>query len=80
MAVSKHPEPSFMLRNKLIDEASAKYFVGQLTSAILFPGFLQSLCRIICRHDNDHFLIFIHSWETLNVSQNQKFRDFYLQE
>jgi len=34
-AVIKHPKPYFMLRNKFIDEASAKYFVGQLTSATL---------------------------------------------
>jgi hypothetical protein len=38
MAVSKHPKPYFMLRNKFMDEASAKYFVGQLTSATLYPN------------------------------------------
>jgi hypothetical protein len=34
-AVIKHPKPYVMLLNKLIDEASGKYFVGQLTSAIV---------------------------------------------
>lgn len=34
-AVIKHPKPYLMLRNRLIDDASVKYFVGQLTSAIV---------------------------------------------
>jgi len=31
--VPRQPKPYFMLRLKLIEEASAKYLVGQLTSA-----------------------------------------------
>jgi len=40
-AVIKHPKPYFMLRNMLIDEASGKYFVGQLTSAMAGPDDLD---------------------------------------
>jgi hypothetical protein len=32
-AVAKHPIPYFILREKLMDDASGKYLVGQLTSA-----------------------------------------------
>jgi hypothetical protein len=32
-AVKRHPKPYLMLLTRLIDEASAKYFVGQLISA-----------------------------------------------
>jgi hypothetical protein len=32
-AVHRHPKPYLTLRTRLIDEASGKYFVGQLTSA-----------------------------------------------
>jgi hypothetical protein len=38
MAVDKQPNPYFMLLKRLIDEASAKYFVGQLTSAMVYPN------------------------------------------
>jgi hypothetical protein len=34
-AVPRQPNPYFTLRRKLIDEASLKYFVGQLISAIV---------------------------------------------
>jgi len=34
---ARQPKPYFKLRLKLIDDASAKYFVGQLTSPIVKP-------------------------------------------
>jgi len=37
MAVSRHPNPYLTLREKLMDDASSKYLVGQLTSAIIKP-------------------------------------------
>jgi len=37
-AVLRHPKPYLILLYKLMDEASAKYFVGQLTSAIVYPN------------------------------------------
>ena len=36
-AVAKQPKPYLRLRRKLIDEASAKYLVGHVTSAITCP-------------------------------------------
>src|ERR1041384_2369939 len=36
--VERHPKPYLMLRVRLIDEASMKYFVGQVTSAIVCPN------------------------------------------
>ena len=38
IAVETQPSPYRTLRRKLIDEASSKYFVGQLTSAIVYPS------------------------------------------
>src|SRR5436190_14615704 len=35
--VARQPNPYLMLRRRLIEEASAKYLVGQLTSAIVNP-------------------------------------------
>ena len=32
------PNPYFMLRPKLMDEASSKYLVGQVISAISYPA------------------------------------------
>src|SRR4051812_35763216 len=40
--VGRQPKPYLMLRCRLIEEASAKYLVGQLTSAIVKP------CQKIC--------------------------------
>jgi len=45
IAVYRHPRPYLMLRNKFIDEASEKYFVGQLISATVCPN--QIICAII---------------------------------
>src|SRR6185312_1100921 len=36
-AVPRQPNPYLMLRRKLIEEASGKYLVGQLTSAMVNP-------------------------------------------
>ena len=41
-AVPRHPKPYFKLRRKLMEDASGKYFVGQLTSPIVNP------CQRIC--------------------------------
>ena len=41
--VDKQPIPYLMLRAKLMDDASAKYLVGQLTSATVADRVLQSL-------------------------------------
>jgi hypothetical protein len=40
--VARQPKPYVTLRRKLIEEASAKYFVGQLTSPMVNP------CQTIC--------------------------------
>src|SRR4051812_11454839 len=40
--VDRQPKPYFTLRRKLIDDASLKYLVGQLTSPIVNP------CHRIC--------------------------------
>src|ERR1039457_2060766 len=40
--VHKQPKPYRMLRRRLMEDASAKYFVGQLTSAMVNP------CQRIC--------------------------------
>ena len=38
MAVNRQPNPYDMLLGRLIDEASQKYFVGQLISATVYPN------------------------------------------
>ena len=44
-AVNKQPKPYFMLRKRFMDEASEKYFVGQLISATVYPN--QMICASI---------------------------------
>jgi len=41
-AVNRHPSAHFMLLKKSIEDASAKYFVGQLISATVYP--IQMTC------------------------------------
>lgn len=42
------------MRRRLIEDASLKYFVGQLTSAIVQP------CQMVGRHDDDDLLVLVH--------------------
>src|ERR1039458_9604328 len=43
--MARQPKPYLRLRRKLIEDASGKYFVGQLTSAIVKP--CQKICASI---------------------------------
>ena len=56
MEVARTPSPYFTLLEKLIDEASAKYFVGQLISPILVGQSIERhpkrLLRIVRGHDD----------------------------